>query len=73
MRLYSLLLYVLPPSFRRAHGRELLQVAHTAFRRGEITRPRLLFDLMQASAREWLSLRPEGRSFPRKRHAGCHP
>jgi hypothetical protein len=65
MRLYSLLLYLLPPSFRRAHGGELLQVAVTAFRRGEITHARLLFDLMQSSARAWLCLRVEPARRPR--------
>ena len=58
MRLYSLLLYLFPPSFRRAHGRELLQVARTASARGDVTPRRIVADLMQASVREWLSLPP---------------
>jgi predicted permease len=58
MRLYILLLYLFPPSFRRAHGREILQVSRAALSRGDLTRGRLIFDLVQCSAREWISLRP---------------
>ncbi|HUE88236.1 MAG TPA: ABC transporter permease, partial [Vicinamibacterales bacterium] len=65
MRLYSLLLYLFPPSFRRAHGRALLQVARTASARGDVTPRRIVADLMQASVREWLSLCPEPIRRPR--------
>jgi hypothetical protein len=65
MRLYALLLYLFPPSFRRAHGRELLQVARTASRRGDVTQLRIMGDLMRAILREWLSLRPESVRRPR--------
>ena len=66
MRLYSLLLYLFPPSFRRAHGRELLQVARTASRRGDLTRLGMVSDLISSIAREWLSLR----ATPHRRHRG---
>jgi putative ABC transport system permease protein len=65
MRLYSLLLYLFPPSFRRAHGRELLQVARTASARGDITPRRIVADLLQASVREWLNRRPRPERRPR--------
>jgi predicted permease len=53
MRLYALLLYLLPPSFRRAYGAELLQVARTAHRRGDLSLARLTIDLLRSIAREW--------------------
>ena len=53
MRVYGWLLYLLPPSFRRAHGADMLLVARTAYRRGEISITRLLLDLCQSIPREW--------------------
>jgi len=65
MRLYTLLLYLFPPSFRRAHGRELLQVLRTATRRGDHTPAQIAGDLLQSIAREWLSLRADPVRRPR--------
>jgi macrolide transport system ATP-binding/permease protein len=65
MRLYALLLHLFPPSFRRTHGAELLQVARTARQRGEMSGPHLAIDLLQSIAREWLHLRAATSRRPR--------
>ena len=61
MRVYRWLLYLLPPSFRRAHGADILQLARTAHRRGDVTMTRLLLDLCQSIPREWRTTRVPAR------------
>ena len=53
MWLYRSLLLLLPPSFRRAHGHELLQVARTALSRDRASRVALTLDLLRSIFREW--------------------
>ena len=54
MRLYTLLLYLLPPSFRRRHGAEMQQVARTARRRGDLSFAHLVIDVFGAILSEWM-------------------
>ena len=53
MWLYRSLLLLLPPSFRRAHGHEWLQVARTALSRDSASHAALTFDLLRSILREW--------------------
>ena len=53
MWLYRSLLLLLPPSFRRAHGHEWLQVARTALSRDSASHAALTSDLLRSILREW--------------------
>jgi putative ABC transport system permease protein len=69
VRLYALLLYLYPPSFRREHGREMRQLFHAtlARERATVVCRRLAVDLARSLPREWADAarrEPVGRDAP---------
>jgi predicted permease len=68
-RLYGWLLYLYPPPFRRAHGREMRQLLRTADQRGD--RPfNLAGDLLHSLLREWFeAVRPARFQSPTRQPA----